>query len=93
MSSLAGFLEWQDKPMGAFRITVDDVVYYHVRGPAGRSLPSGPAGYSFDKSGKFIGWSADVGDIRKPEALWTKNARWEKITLEDLREIASEKRQ
>ena len=36
--------------------------YTVMMGPAGRSLPSGPAAYLFDEQGRFIDWSSDIGD-------------------------------
>ena len=36
--------------------------YAVIMGPAGRSLPSGPAAYLFDDQGRFVDWSSDMGD-------------------------------
>ena len=30
--------------------------------PAGRYLASGPSAYLFDEKGKFVDWTADMGD-------------------------------
>jgi hypothetical protein len=71
--------------MAAYRITSGGVVYYQVTGPAGRYLASGPAGYTFDSHGQFLGWSADIGDIKKPAQVFAPEAKREKITLDELR--------
>ena len=57
-------LAWLKKPMGSYRVTTDETVYYQVTGPAGRYLASGPSAYTFDAQGRFIGWSADMGDFK-----------------------------
>ena len=86
VTDVSSCLAWLKKPMGAYRITSGGVVYYQVTGPAGRYLASGPAGYSFDSRGRFIGWSADIGDFKTPHQVFTPGATREKITLDELRE-------
>ena len=70
--------------MGAYRITVNGVAYDQVMGPAGRYLAFGPAGYTFDSHGRFIGWSSDIGDFKTPPELFTPGAKSEKIDLHEL---------
>ncbi len=67
------FLEWQSEIKGCREIEVRGVTYYHVIGPAARTLPSGGALYVFDANGNFIGWSKDVGDIMRNEAVFYPN--------------------
>jgi hypothetical protein len=78
-------LEWLQKPMGAYRITEGPVIYYRVTGPAGRYLASGPSAYTFDSQGKFIGWTANVGDIPTPGVHISSDAKRQAISLEELR--------
>ena len=78
-------LAWLQKPMNAYRITDGQVVYYRVTGPAGRYLPSGPSAYTFDSHGKFIGWTADVGDFPTPGLHISSDAKRETISLDELR--------
>jgi hypothetical protein len=78
-------LAWLKHPMGAYKITDGDRVYYRITGPAGRYLASGPSAYTFDSRGKFIGWTADIGDFPTPGLHLSDGAKREKISLEDLR--------
>src|SRR5215471_9598964 len=54
-------MSWLKPPIGAYKLSDGKTTHYQVTGPPGRSLPSGPAAYTFDSSGKFIGWTPDVG--------------------------------
>ena len=78
-------LAWLSHPMGAYRITDGDVMYYRITGPAGRFLASGPSAYTFDSRGKFIGWTADVGDFPTPGLHLSESAKREKISIDELR--------
>jgi hypothetical protein len=78
-------LAWLRQPGRAWRITSGEDVYYQVWGPTGRSLPSGPSGYTFDSRGKFIDWSPDIGDIETPPEAFAPDAIREEISLEELR--------
>src|SRR2546422_5787824 len=86
VTDVSSCLAWLKKPMGAYRITSDGVVYYQVTAPAGRYLASGPAGYTFDSHGQFIGWSSDIGDFKTPPQVFTPGAKREKITLDELKQ-------
>jgi hypothetical protein len=78
-------LAWLNHPMGAYKITDGDAVYYRITGPAGRFLASGPSAYTFDSRGKFIGWTADLGEFPTPGLRLSESAKREKISLEELR--------
>ena len=84
MTNLQTFFEWKPKPMGAFRVVTTDGTYYQLLGPAGRSLPSGPAAYTFDSHGHFIGWTADSGDIYTPRAVYLPDAVRKRISVDDV---------
>ena len=85
MTNLQTFFEWQPKPMGAFKVTASNTTYYQLLGPAGRSLPSGPAAYSFDSNGNFIGWTADNGDFFTPQVVYAQGAIHERISDDEVR--------
>jgi len=70
--------------MGSYRVTVGKTVYYQITGPAGRYVASGPSAYTFDAQGRFIGWSSDMGDFKRPAEVFQEGAKREKITLEQL---------
>jgi hypothetical protein len=78
-------LAWLRNPMGAYRITDGDVIYYRVTGPAGRHVASGLSAYTFDSQGKFIGWTPDAGDFPTPGLRLSPGAKREEISLEELR--------
>jgi hypothetical protein len=84
VTDINSFLAWLKHPMGAYRITDGSVLYYRITGPAGRFLASGPSAYTFDSHGKFIGWTADVGDFPTPGLHLSESAKREKISLEEL---------
>lgn len=79
-------LTWLKRPMGAYKITDGEVVYYRVTGPAGRFLASGPSAYTFDSHGRFVGWTADAGDFPTPGLHLSPGAKREKMSLEELRQ-------
>jgi hypothetical protein len=85
VTNVPSCLAWLQKPMGAYRVTDGQVIYYRVTGPAGRYLASGPSAYTFDSHGKFIGWTADVGDFPTPGLHISPDAKRERISLDELR--------
>jgi hypothetical protein len=86
VTDVSSCLAWLKQPMGAYRITTDKGTYFQITRPAGRYLPSGPAAYSFDSQGKFIGWTKDMGDFYEPPEVFVRGAKTEKISLGELKE-------
>ncbi len=87
------FLEWQIPVEYCYEVNLRGVTYYHVIGPDARTLPSGGALYVFDAKGNYIGWSRDVGDVMRKEAVfyphfWLSEGDYSttEITLDDLKE-------
>jgi hypothetical protein len=68
--------------MGTYRVSSGTNTFYIVTGPAGRYLASGPAGYTFDEQGRYVAWTADLGDGEKPASFKGKRT---KITFEELK--------
>src|ERR1041384_6862360 len=64
VTDVSSCLAWLRKPMGAYRITDGDLVYYRVTGPAGRYLASGPSAFPFDLPRKLIRWSVAGGEFQ-----------------------------
>ena len=60
--SLDGFLRWSPYGDQFKLVSLDGHDYLIAYGSTSGLLPSGPAGYVFDRSGKLIAWSADIGD-------------------------------
>lgn len=86
VTDIASCLNWLEEPRGAYRITSGQAVYYQILGPPGRYLASGPSGYTFDSTGHFIGWSADIGDYRTPPEVLAPDAKREPVALDELRQ-------
>ncbi|MGZ4975317.1 MAG: hypothetical protein ACXWDN_21360, partial [Limisphaerales bacterium] len=85
VTDVSSCLAWLQKPMGTYRITDGQMIYYRVTGPAGRYLASGPSAYTFDSHGKFIGWTADDGDFPTPGLNLSPDAKRVTISLDELR--------
>jgi hypothetical protein len=88
---VASCLNWLKRPMGVYRVRSGGLVYYQVIGPAGRLIASGPAGYAFDGSGAFIGWSPDIGDVKLPSQIFTAGRKVEQISIEELQKDTTKK--
>jgi hypothetical protein len=88
VTDVSSCLAWLRKPMGAYKITDGDLVYYRVTGPAGRFVASGPSAYTFDSHGKYIGWTADMDDFPTPGLHLSPAAKLETISLDQLRQSA-----
>jgi hypothetical protein len=69
-----GFLAWRPRTE-FFRVhQIRGNEFLEALGPgAGILLPSGPAGYVFDRSGRMIDWTHDSGDDRRFEAKWRES--------------------
>jgi hypothetical protein len=77
-------MAWLKPPIGAYKLSDRNTIYYQVTGPPGRSLPTGPAAYTFDRSGKLIGWTPDVGDKDTPGLKLSAAAKRERVSFEEL---------
>ena len=63
LKSLEEFQVWkQGKIIGEGTFENSGVTYTVMLAPAGRYLASGPSAYLFDEKGKFVDWTADMGD-------------------------------
>ena len=87
VADVASCLAWLKNPKGAYRVRVGDSIYYQITGPAGRYIASGLAAYSFDAQGKFLGWTQDMGDFYEPREVFLPNAKREKISIDELKQI------
>jgi len=64
------FVNWQKNIRRCHEVQVRGVTYYHVVGPHARHFASSGALYVFDAKGNFVGWSQDVGDVLRDEAIF-----------------------
>jgi hypothetical protein len=84
VKDVSSFLAWIKEPMGLFRVTTGENLYFVYQGPAGRLPSSGTAAYAFDAKGQFIGWTPDMGDVKSPSKVFSGDARWERIPATNL---------
>jgi hypothetical protein len=58
------FLVWKKGAVtGRGTFETGGVTYTVMLGHPARSLASGPSAYLFDTNGKFVDWTADMGDF------------------------------
>lgn len=84
VETLSDFLSWHSTPTGASRVTVRGTTYFVIEGNDGRWSPSGPAAYTFDRSGNFVEWSVDCGDIESPRVVYSRESKEERMSVEDI---------
>ena len=90
IADVEAFLAWHPEPMGAFKYSSGTKVYCVITGPAGRYLPSGPAGYAFDEGGKFLTWSADIGDFKNPPEIFGDGVKRQRITIKEIKAVIAD---
>lgn len=69
-STLSAFLAWRPSADQFALSEINGEQYVLAYGPAGRTLPSGPAGYVFGPDGKLVDWSWDIGDDPAFDDKW-----------------------
>jgi len=71
LKTLQDFRAWKrGSVMGMRTFTNSGKAYTVMLAPAGRFLASGPSAYLFDKDGRFIDWTADMGDLPTVYNRW-----------------------
>src|SRR5438093_1112284 len=72
VKSLAAFLEWRPSINEFTVVNVNGSEHVIAYGPWSGILllPSGPSAYVFDRSGKFVDWSSDIGDDSVFDNRW-----------------------
>jgi hypothetical protein len=64
LRTIEEFQEWKaGSIVGSGTFQNSGVKYRVMLAPAGRFWPSGPAAYLFDEQGRFVDWTADMGDF------------------------------
>lgn len=84
METLSDFLSWHSTPTSASRVTVRGTTYFVLEGGDGRWHPSGPATYTFDRSGNFVEWSVDSGDVEAPRVVYSRELKEERMSVEEI---------
>lgn len=65
VQTMDDFIAWKGsgiKGHGLYRHS--NMTYTVMLAPAGRFIASGPSAYLFDEHGRFVDWTADMGDFR-----------------------------
>ena len=73
VTDFAAFTRWRE-PRSLEVIQQGGSEYLFATAPGGRMLKSGPPGYVFDRSGKLVGHSTDIGDDPRFRDKWIP--RW-----------------
>jgi hypothetical protein len=65
LKTISEFEIWKrDYLMGTGQYENSGTNYTVLFAPAGRLLASGPSAYLFDRSGNFVDWTSDMGDLK-----------------------------
>jgi hypothetical protein len=64
------FAKWQQSPRDIEVIQQGGTGYLLATGPGGGLLASGPSSYVFDRSGRLVDWSSDIGDDPRFRDKW-----------------------
>jgi hypothetical protein len=87
-ASVREYLAARRLPSRVSMLTTNGSRFYIAYSPMDSKLavPSGPAAYVFDESGRIVAWSRDTGDDGRFQRDWPMRQQ-EKASIEDLRRI------
>ncbi len=77
VTTLATYLRWRPD---THKFTLANDEYLRVFGGGAGLLPSGPAAYVFDRTGRMVDWTPDSGDDDEFQAKWD----WRETRIERL---------
>ncbi len=75
VTDFSTFAEWQQSPRHIEVIQQRGSGYLFVMGRNSGLLPSGPSGYVFDRSGRLLDWSLDIGDDPRFRDKWIPSSQ------------------
>lgn len=81
MFTISDFRKWRPDLTEAAEVSVRGTIYYVVKGPYARPLPSDHSEFYFDANGNFLTWNNDVGDSADPRILHPANTSRKKISI------------
>jgi hypothetical protein len=81
VDSFATMVEWR-MPRSIEVIEEGDSEYLLATGWGSGVLPSGPSAYVFDRSGKLVDWSGDMGDDPQFYGKWIRTSKRETRQLD-----------
>jgi hypothetical protein len=70
LQTLDGYLSWRPNSDRFLIHSIGGKEFLEALGPGGGVLPSGPAGYVFDRSGRMVDWTHDSGDDSGFQQKW-----------------------
>jgi len=70
VTDFASFVHWRQSPRRIEVVQQGGAEYLITTGPAGGVVPSGPSAYVFDRSGRLVDWSSDMGDDPRFRDKW-----------------------
>jgi hypothetical protein len=70
VTNFSAFAKWKHTPRDIEVIQQSGADYLLATGTGGGVLPSGPSGYVFDRSGRLVDWSSDIGDDPRFRDKW-----------------------
>lgn len=70
VTDFSAFNQWQQSPRDIEVIRQGGTDYLLAMGAGGGLLPSGPSGYVFDRSGRLVDWSSNIGDDPRFRDKW-----------------------
>ena len=90
-------IKWMGRPEWVMKYSSTNEFYYEI----GRDEPlilslftasSGPPSYTVDQTGRFIGWSPDSGEIKKPDQIYSNKLIRERVDVDSyIRDLSSRK--
>jgi hypothetical protein len=75
VNDLVSFTAWRPHTREVEIIRQGETEYLLATAGGGALLPSGPSGYIFDRSGRLVDWSSDIGDDSRFQNKWTPSPR------------------
>jgi hypothetical protein len=78
VTDVVSFLNWQPATERFAMLAGGDGQHLMATGRRGGLLPSGPSGYVFDRSGRLVDWSRDIGDDSRFDDHWKAQESWGK---------------
>lgn len=90
-SNVEGYLASGRPPSRVTKVVVDEGEFFIAYSPLDfrMALPSGPAAYVFDRSGRMVEWTPDTGDDGSFQQDWQMH-REKKVAISELRELGTD---
>ena len=87
-TNVAEYITHGRQPSRVTKVQKQDKTFFIAFGPLDiwLALPSGPAAYVFDESGRMIQWSEDPGDDSEFQKLWPHQQQ-KSSSIEELKQI------